>query len=162
MVTIKKFVNHNAGYGLLFTGAYFFIFFANETFHTPIIYSVVLFALGTVVWFTLSLRNTKKKIRAIEKTGFYNPKISKSLAVLVVALLVSVIVLLGGILIFFNSVRPFLFLMAFFVPTFPAFSLVPAVYGWLWQRRNKRTLYLSGNILYPFPYINPASSKGIA
>ncbi|MCW3999650.1 MAG: hypothetical protein NWE93_05380 [Candidatus Bathyarchaeota archaeon] len=99
-------------------------------------------------------------MRILQAQGSYKPNPPKLLSLfLVFALIGSLLIILALSAFAFEELHAYLFVFNFFTPIIIAEIFVPATYAYLWQRRNKRILYLSGELLYPYPYINIAAGK---
>ena len=134
--------------------------------YAPIEYSLVALITGAILGFFLMLKFSKNRLRMIEKEGYYKPKqktsglpsISRFMAILLLLILgVSIIIALS---VYIIEEAPFWLFTVYSIFGFASVgSVTITVSFWRWQRKNKRTLLMSDNILYPSPYMNQPTSK---
>lgn len=134
--------------------------------YSPVEYSLITLITGLIVGFLYMRKSTKKQLRIIEKDGYYKPKQKTQILpstrrffgiLLLVLIGFSIII---AWFIYVLEVAPFwLFTFNFIIGFAPAVSITRTAYYWHWQHKNKRTLLMSDNILYPYPYMNQPTSK---
>ncbi len=121
--------------------------------------SFLAFALAVVMWSAIGYNVIKRDLRTIEQfgvTGAAKKGVSFSLTR---TIRITVLMLAGGIaviLLAFYIVyfQPFwTFLITLLLPFPGAILITSAAFCWRWQRKNKRTLYLEGGKMYPYPYM---------
>ncbi len=117
--------------------------------------------LGAIIWIAVGFVNVKKGLKNMEqgtKGITANFRFGYALKITFALLAAGIgIILLAFYIAYYHPY--WLFLVNLLVPFQAAISLTSAVYYWRWQRRSKRTLYIEGGKVYPYPHMNTPNSK---
>ncbi|MGD6806913.1 MAG: hypothetical protein ACQCN4_08140 [Candidatus Bathyarchaeia archaeon] len=156
----KKVVTNNVALGALWLlGMFMFLLTVNSHFDAPSSVWLLALATGAIIWGLVGYFDARKTFMAIEQygvtgvhaSGVFSLKRAISVTFAMLAAVIGVIVL-GFYIAYYQPYWQFL--INLLVPFPSAILLTNAVLCWRWQRRNKRTLYVEGSKVYPYPYMN--------